>query len=167
LQRSRGLTIRSRLRAPAWHLARESLWFIIRLAAQAPFRRAPINSIVRPLTGQQFVSYEHPRLSFAITLPRKVFAGEIINHRKPGALHHLAFRVSSPDAVDRLHLALKAIGAAIVSRRQEIPEYTPAGYYALYFKDPEGIKYEIVCTDDSRMPAPNPSLQPTSGGQSG
>ena len=26
------------------------------------------------------------------------------------------------------------------------PEYTPAGYYALYFKDLEGIKYEIVCT---------------------
>jgi hypothetical protein len=26
-------------------------------------------------------------------------------------------------------------------------EYTPAGYYALFFKDPEGIKYEIVCID--------------------
>jgi len=23
----------------------------------------------------------------------------------------------------------------------------PAGYYAFYFKDPEGIKYEIVCID--------------------
>ena len=25
-------------------------------------------------------------------------------------------------------------------------EYAPAGYYALFFKDLEGIKYEIVCT---------------------
>jgi catechol 2,3-dioxygenase-like lactoylglutathione lyase family enzyme len=38
------------------------------------------------------VSYEHPRLGFAITSPRRAFATETINRRKPGALHHLAFR---------------------------------------------------------------------------
>ena len=98
---------------------------------------------------KQVVSYEHPRLSFAITSPRRAFAGEIINRRKPGALHHLAFRAPSRAEVDRLHLELKAIGATIVSQPREYPEYIPAGYYALYFKDPEGIKYEILCTDDS------------------
>jgi len=41
---------------------------------------------------KQVVSYEHPRLGFAITSPRKVFAGDTMNRRKPGALHHLAFR---------------------------------------------------------------------------
>jgi catechol 2,3-dioxygenase-like lactoylglutathione lyase family enzyme len=108
------------------------------------------------------VSYEHPRLGFAITSPRKAFAGETINRRKPGALHHLAFRVPSRAEVDRLHMELKAIGAVIVSPPRDYPEYTPAGYYALYFKDPEGIKYEIVCTD-SEASAPNTPLQPTSG----
>ncbi len=93
------------------------------------------------------VSYEHPRLGFAITSPRSAFAGETVNRRKPGALHHLAFRATSRAEVDRLHLELKAIGATIVSPPREYPEYTPAGYYALYFKDPEGIKYEIVCCD--------------------
>jgi catechol 2,3-dioxygenase-like lactoylglutathione lyase family enzyme len=93
------------------------------------------------------VSYEHPRLGFAITSPRSAFAGETVNRRKPGALHHLAFRATSRAEVDRLHLELKAIGATIVSPPREYPEYTPAGYYALYFKDPEGIKYEIVCSD--------------------
>ena len=93
------------------------------------------------------VSYEHPRLGFAITSPRRAFAGETINRRKPGALHHLAFRATSRAEVDRLHLELKAIGATIVSPPREYPEYTPAGYYALFFKDPEGIKYEIVCCD--------------------
>ncbi len=87
------------------------------------------------------VSYEHPRLGFAITSPRSAFAGETINRRKPGALHHLAFRAASRAEVDRLHLEIKAIGATIVSPPREYPEYTPAGYYALYFKDPEGIKY--------------------------
>jgi catechol 2,3-dioxygenase-like lactoylglutathione lyase family enzyme len=95
------------------------------------------------------VSYEHPRLGFAITSPLGVFADETINRRKPGALHHLAFRVSSRSEVDRLHRELKATGATIVSPPREYPEYTPAGYYALFLKDPEGIKYEIVCTDST------------------
>jgi hypothetical protein len=46
-----------------------------------------------------------------------------------------------------LHLELKRIGATIVSAPREYPEYTPPGYYAVFFKDPEGIKYEIVCAE--------------------
>lgn len=92
------------------------------------------------------VSYEHPRMGFAITSPLGAFSGESVNRRKPGALHHLAFRAPSRAEVDRLHRELQAIGATIVSPPREYPEYTPAGYYAVFFKDPEGIKYEIVCT---------------------
>lgn len=93
------------------------------------------------------VSYEHPRLGFAITSPRRGFMTEAIHRRKPGALHHLAFRAASRADVDRLHAEVKGIGATIVSARRAYPEYTPAGYYAFYFKDPEGIKYEIVTSD--------------------
>jgi len=96
---------------------------------------------------KQVVQYEHPRLGFAITSPRKAFADDTINRRKPGALHHLAFKVASRADVDRLHSELKAIGATIVSPPREYPEYTPPGYYALFFKDLEGIKYEIVCIE--------------------
>lgn len=92
------------------------------------------------------VEYTHPRLSFAISSPRGAFAGDTINRRKPGALHHLAFKAESRAEVDRLHSELKEIGATIVSPPREYPEYTPPGYYALFFKDLEGIKYEIVCT---------------------
>ena len=92
------------------------------------------------------VEYTHPRLIFAITSPRSAFAHDTINRRKPGALHHLAFRAESRAEVDSLHSKLKEIGATIVSPPREYPEYTPPGYYALYFKDLEGIKYEIVCT---------------------
>lgn len=72
-----------------------------------------------------------------------------INRRKPGSLHHLAFRAASRLEVDRLHVEIKAIGATIASAPREYPEYTPAGYYPFYFKDPEGIKYEIVSIDRS------------------
>ena len=94
---------------------------------------------------KQVVQYSHPRLGFAITSPRSGFASETINRRKPGALHHLAFKAESRAEVDRLHRELKGIGATIVSPPREYPEYTPPGYYALFFKDLEGIKYEIVC----------------------
>lgn len=95
------------------------------------------------------VSYEHPRLGIAITSPRREFADEVVHRRRPGSLHHLAFQAESRAAVDRLHTQLLEIGATIVIPPREFPEYAPSGYYALYFKDPDGIKYEIV-THDAR-----------------
>jgi catechol 2,3-dioxygenase-like lactoylglutathione lyase family enzyme len=92
------------------------------------------------------VEYSHPRLAFAISSPRKAFAGDAVHRRKPGALHHLAFRAASREEVDRLHLELEGIGATIVTPPRQYPEYTPPGYYAVFFKDPDGIKYEIVHT---------------------
>ena len=95
------------------------------------------------------VSYEHPRLGFTITSARHEFMGDTIHRRKPGSLHHLAFKAPSRADVDRLHAEVKAIGATIVTAPREYPEYTPAGYYAFYFKDPDGIKYEVVSTGGS------------------
>jgi catechol 2,3-dioxygenase-like lactoylglutathione lyase family enzyme len=92
------------------------------------------------------VEYTHPLLAFAITSPRKAFIDDTINRRKPGALHHLAFKAESRAEVDRLYLALSEIGALIVNKPRLYPEYG-LGYYALFFKDLEGIKYEIVCNE--------------------
>jgi catechol 2,3-dioxygenase-like lactoylglutathione lyase family enzyme len=92
------------------------------------------------------VEYSHPLLAFAITSPRTAFTTDTIHRRKPGSFHHLAFKAESRVEVDRLCSELKQIGAHIVSEPREYPEYTPAHYYAFYFKDLEGIKYEIVST---------------------
>ncbi len=89
------------------------------------------------------VEYPHPELAFAITSPRKAFVSESIHRRKPGALHHLAFKAKSRAEVDRLHLELKTIGAQIVGGPGLWPEHG-TDYYAVFFKDLEGIKYEIV-----------------------
>ncbi|HVZ39351.1 MAG TPA: VOC family protein [Candidatus Kapabacteria bacterium] len=89
------------------------------------------------------VEYLHPQLAIAISSPRKAFADETIHRRKPGALHHLTFRAESRAEVDRLHRELVTIGAEIVGGPKLWPEHG-AGYYAVFFKDPEGIKYEIV-----------------------
>jgi catechol 2,3-dioxygenase-like lactoylglutathione lyase family enzyme len=80
------------------------------------------------------VEYKHPQLAFAITSPRPAFAGETINRRKPGALHHLAFKAESRAEVDRLYSELKKIGATIVSPPREYPEYTPPGLLRALFQ---------------------------------
>lgn len=95
------------------------------------------------------VEYQHPLLAFAITSPRSAFAGQKVHRRRPGSLHHLAFRAESRAEVDRLYVEVEAIGATIVSPPREYPEYKPKGYYALFFKDPEGFKFEIVHASES------------------
>ena len=84
------------------------------------------------------VEYLHPRLGFAINSPRSAFRDDAVHRRRPGALHHLAFRAKSRAEVHRLHVELKRIGAAIVIPPREFPEYVPPGYYALFFKESRG-----------------------------
>jgi catechol 2,3-dioxygenase-like lactoylglutathione lyase family enzyme len=93
------------------------------------------------------LEYSHPLLSFAISSPREALKDEAVHRRRPGSVHHLAFKAESCAEVDRLYEEIKAIGALIVAPPREYPEYTPAGYYAFFFKDPDGIKYEIVTHD--------------------
>ena len=93
------------------------------------------------------IEYSHELLAFAITSPREAFKNDSINRRKPGALHHLAFKAKSRAEVDNAYQELLKIGAIIVSEPQIHTEYSE-NYYAVYFKDPENIKYEIVCTQE-------------------
>ena len=89
------------------------------------------------------VEYFHPLFIFGINSPRDEFKQETIHRRKPGSLHHLAFKAGSCEEVDTLFLQLKEIGANIVEEPKFFPQHGES-YYALYFKDTEGIKYEIV-----------------------
>jgi predicted lactoylglutathione lyase len=90
------------------------------------------------------IEYSHDLLAFAITSPRESFKNDSINRRKPGALHHLAFKADSRQEVDKAYEELLKIGANIVSEPRIYPEYSE-NYYAVFFKDMENIKYEIVC----------------------
>lgn len=90
------------------------------------------------------IEYTHELLSFAITSPREAFRNDNVHRRKPGALHHLAFKAESRAEVDDAYRQLVKAGAVIVSPPQIHPEYSN-NYYAVYFKDKQNIKYEIVC----------------------
>ena len=58
-------------------------------------------------------------------------------------IDHIQIRVNSRKEVDELYLRIKEIGANIVYAPQIFEEHGP-NYYAMFFKDLDGIKYEIV-----------------------
>jgi catechol 2,3-dioxygenase-like lactoylglutathione lyase family enzyme len=61
---------------------------------------------------------------------------------EPG-LHHLAFNVERHEQVDALHDIVRSLGAVILDGPGDFP-FGPGGYYALYFRGPDGLKFEVV-----------------------
>lgn len=88
------------------------------------------------------IEYIHPKLIFGINSPRESFKDDTVHRRKPGSLHHLAFKASSQTEVDKVYEQIKDT-AHIVDPPKFYPQHGEK-YYALFFKDPGGIKYEIV-----------------------
>jgi glyoxylase I family protein len=66
----------------------------------------------------------------------------IPHQRYAPGFHHFAFSAESREQVDRLHDRLREIGATVLDAPAEYP-YTP-GYYAVFFADPDGLKFELV-----------------------
>lgn len=89
------------------------------------------------------VEYHSNALSIGLVNRRDAYKYEKVSRRRAGALHHLAFHAGSPEEVDALYLKIKEIPSVIVHGAKYYPEYCP-DYYAFFFKDSEGIEYEIV-----------------------
>jgi glyoxylase I family protein len=66
----------------------------------------------------------------------------------PG-LHHLCFQVETMSDVDLCFEKLKLVGVE-VSQPKRYPEYHPE-YYAIFFKDPDGIRLEVVAKTSTRQ----------------
>lgn len=60
----------------------------------------------------------------------------------PG-LHHLAWTAASRADVDALHALLLDMDATVLDAPADYPQYG-AGYYAVFFADPDGLKLEFV-----------------------
>ncbi len=71
---------------------------------------------------------------------------QLANHRfeiyEPG-LHHVAFNVERHAQVDAVHQLVRQLGADILDGPGEFP-FGPGGYYAVYFRGPDGLKFEAV-----------------------
>jgi len=62
--------------------------------------------------------------------------------RFPG-LNHVALSVDTKEEVDRVHEVVKALGTKVTREPKDYPEYSD-GYYAFFFRDPDGIPLEVM-----------------------
>ena len=61
---------------------------------------------------------------------------------EPG-LHHVAFNVERHEQVDTARDLVHRLGAEILDGPGEFP-FGPGGYYAVYFRGPDRLKFEVV-----------------------
>jgi catechol 2,3-dioxygenase-like lactoylglutathione lyase family enzyme len=66
----------------------------------------------------------------------------VTHQRYAPGFHHFAFNADSRQEVDDLHKLLRKISATVIDTPAEY-EYV-RGYYAVYFADPDGMKFELV-----------------------
>lgn len=92
-----------------------------------------------PVGGQPHVHYFNRVLQYTLR-PAKSDA-RAHDQLTPG-LHHLCFQVTDSNAVDEAAEGLRKLGIEVSDPRL-YPAYG-ADYYAIYFKDPDGIELEIV-----------------------
>ncbi|GHT99289.1 hypothetical protein FACS1894142_6700 [Spirochaetia bacterium] len=91
----------------------------------------------------KIIEYHSKYMSFGIINPRIEFEDIKINRRRPGTIHHIAFRADSKNEVDEIYNKTKELNIKIVNDPKYYKEYCP-DYYAFFFKDSENIEYEIV-----------------------
>lgn len=96
-----------------------------------------------PENEYRIVEYHNNLLSIGIVNQREAYKTEKASRRKAGVLHHIAFHVDSTAEINELYKKIKEIPATIIHAPQYYPEYCP-DYYALFFKDSEGIEFELV-----------------------
>ena len=94
------------------------------------------------------IEYCHDNIIVGINSPRKKLMHEKVHRRRPGSIHHLAFRASSREEIDAIYPLIRAIGAYIVDPPKYYPQHGEK-YYALFFKDPDGIKLEVMFEEKS------------------
>ena len=74
--------------------------------------------------------------------PSKGESARRLHDRNAPGFNHMAFAAKDRSDVEKLHALLKEMGATILDAPAEYP-YSP-GYFAVYFADPDGLKFEFA-----------------------
>ena len=86
-----------------------------------------------PANEFDVIEYVHNNITIGINSPREQFTKEEVHRRKPGSLHHLAFRANSVEEVNNIAEKLKLIEVNIVDGPRYFPQHGEK-YYALFLK---------------------------------
>jgi catechol 2,3-dioxygenase-like lactoylglutathione lyase family enzyme len=105
------------------------------------YGRVAVPESTQQLMKTKLLAWASPNGSVTLRPAKDESASKAHDRNAPG-LNHVAFNAESRDDVVMLHNLLVEIGARILDPPAEYP-YFP-GYYAVYFTDPDGLKFEFV-----------------------
>lgn len=89
------------------------------------------------------IEYVHENIVLGINSPREQFKDDEVHRRKPGAVHHIAFRAKDVEEVKLVAEQLKSANINIVDGPKYFPQHGEK-YFAVFFKDNNGIKFEVM-----------------------
>ena len=94
--------------------------------------------------GHRLVVAIHPRNGTALNLweAEPELAGDRFAVYAPG-LHHVCWNVAAASRVDAVAALVGDLGYEVLDGPGEFP-FAEGGYYAVYFRGPDGLKLEVV-----------------------
>lgn len=87
------------------------------------------------------VAIEH---SLSIMLHPAEDVTAAVDRYRAGSLHHLAIEVATIELVDRIAASAREAGGRVTDGPRQFPEYR-FGYYGVFLRDPDDIKWEVFC----------------------
>jgi glyoxylase I family protein len=105
------------------------------------FKSVEVPQATQNAMKTQLKAWVGPGYSISIRPSKGEFARRVHDRTAPG-FNHLAFTAENKSDVEKLYEFLKQTGATILDAPAEYP-YSP-GYFAVYFADPDGLKFEFA-----------------------
>ena len=105
------------------------------------FKPVEVPEAIQQAMKTRLKAWVGPGYSISIRPSKGEFARRPHDRNAPG-FNHLAFTAEDRSDVDKMYELLKQIGAKVLDAPAEYP-YSP-GYFAVYFTDPDGLKFEFA-----------------------
>ena len=105
------------------------------------FKRVEVPESIQQAMKTRLKAWIGPGYSISIRPSKGEFAHRLHDRTAPG-FNHMAFTAEDRSDVEKMYELLKQMGAEVLGAPAEYP-YSP-GYYAVYFTDPDGLKFEFA-----------------------
>ena len=105
------------------------------------FKRVEVPELTQQAIKTRLKAWVGPGYSISIFPSKGEFARRVHDRNAPG-FNHMAFNAEDRSDVEKLYELLKEIGATVLDAPAEYL-YSP-GYFAVYFTDPDGRKFEFA-----------------------
>ena len=105
------------------------------------FKRVEVPESTQQAMKTRLKAWVGPSCSISIRPSKGEFAHRLHDRNAPG-FNHMAFNAEDRSEVEKMYELLKHMGATVLDAPAEYP-YSP-GYFAVYFTDPDGLKFEFA-----------------------